>query len=332
MPEALLQLENIKKYFPIKKGLLRRTVGYVKAVDDVTLTVYKGETLGVVGESGSGKSTLGRTAIRLLEATGGKVLFDGEDLSRLTGENRRSFKRDMQIIFQDPYGSLNPRFRVREILAEPLIAHGEADGDMAGRIGALLDDVGLSRDYVNRFPHEFSGGQRQRISIARALALRPRFIVCDEAVSALDVSTQSQVLNLLKELQQKYGLTYLFISHNIGVVNFISHRVAVMYLGRIVEVAEADEIYHNPLHPYTKALFSAIPEPDPLLKKQRIILPGDVPSPANPPGGCGFHPRCDRCRDRCKRESPCLEEQGNGHLVSCFYPETTSHEGKDVTI
>lgn len=332
MPEALLQLENIKKYFPIKKGLLRRTVGYVKAVDDVTLTVYKGETLGVVGESGSGKSTLGRTAIRLLEATGGKVLFDGEDLSRLTGENRRSLKRDMQIIFQDPYGSLNPRFRVREILAEPLIAHGEADGDMAGRIGALLDDVGLSRDYVNRFPHEFSGGQRQRISIARALALRPRFIVCDEAVSALDVSTQSQVLNLLKELQQKYGLTYLFISHNIGVVNFISHRVAVMYLGRIVEVAEADEIYHNPLHPYTKALFSAIPEPDPLLKKQRIILPGDVPSPANPPGGCGFHPRCDRCRDRCKRESPCLEEQGNGHLVSCFYPETTSHEGKDVTI
>jgi len=332
MPEALLQLENIKKYFPIKKGLLRRTVGYVKAVDDVTLTVYKGETLGVVGESGSGKSTLGRTAIRLLEATGGKVLFDGEDLSRLTGENRRSLKRDMQIIFQDPYGSLNPRFRVREILAEPLIAHGEADGDMAGRIGALLDDVGLSRDYVNRFPHEFSGGQRQRISIARALALRPRFIVCDEAVSALDVSTQSQVLNLLKELQQKYGLTYLFISHNIGVVNFISHRVAVMYLGRIVEVAEADEIYHNPLHPYTKALFSAIPEPDPLLKKQRIILPGDVPSPANPPGGCGFHPRCDRCRDRCKREIPCLEEQGNGHLVSCFYPETTSHEGKDVTI
>ena len=332
MPEALLQLENIKKYFPIKKGLLRRTVGYVKAVDDVTLTVYRGETLGVVGESGSGKSTLGRTAIRLLEATGGKVLFDGEDLSRLTGENRRSLKRDMQIIFQDPYGSLNPRFRVREILAEPLIAHGEADGDMAGRIGALLDDVGLSRDYVNRFPHEFSGGQRQRISIARALALRPRFIVCDEAVSALDVSTQSQVLNLLKELQQKYGLTYLFISHNIGVVNFISHRVAVMYLGRIVEVAEADEIYHNPLHPYTKALFSAIPEPDPLLKKQRIILPGDVPSPANPPGGCGFHPRCDRCQDRCKRESPCLEEQGNGHLVSCFYPETTSHEGKDVTI
>jgi len=332
MPEALLQLENIKKYFPIKKGLLRRTVGYVKAVDDVTLTVYKGETLGVVGESGSGKSTLGRTAIRLLEATGGKVLFDGEDLSRLTGENRRSLKRDMQIIFQDPYGSLNPRFRVREILAEPLVAHGEADGDMAGRIGALLDDVGLSRDYVNRFPHEFSGGQRQRISIARALALRPRFIVCDEAVSALDVSTQSQVLNLLKELQQKYGLTYLFISHNIGVVNFISHRVAVMYLGRIVEVAEADEIYHNPLHPYTKALFSAIPEPDPLLKKQRIILPGDVPSPANPPGGCGFHPRCDRCRDCCKREIPCLEEQGNGHLVSCFYPETTSHEGKDVTI
>jgi len=332
MPEALLQLENIKKYFPIKKGLLRRTVGYVKAVDDVTLTVYRGETLGVVGESGSGKSTLGRTAIRLLEATGGKVLFDGEDLSRLTGENRRSLKRDMQIIFQDPYGSLNPRFRVREILAEPLIAHGEADGDMAGRIGALLDDVGLSRDYVNRFPHEFSGGQRQRISIARALALRPRFIVCDEAVSALDVSTQSQVLNLLKELQQKYGLTYLFISHNIGVVNFISHRVAVMYLGRIVEVAEADEIYHNPLHPYTKALFSAIPEPDPLLKKQRIILPGDVPSPANPPGGCGFHPRCDRCRDCCKREIPCLEEQGNGHLVSCFYPETTSHEGKDVTI
>ena len=332
MPEALLQLENIKKYFPIKKGLLRRTVGYVKAVDDVTLTVYRGETLGVVGESGSGKSTLGRTAIRLLEATGGKVLFDGEDLSRLTGENRRSLKRDMQIIFQDPYGSLNPRFRVREILAEPLVAHGEADGDMAGRIGALLDDVGLSRDYVNRFPHEFSGGQRQRISIARALALRPRFIVCDEAVSALDVSTQSQVLNLLKELQQKYGLTYLFISHNIGVVNFISHRVAVMYLGRIVEVAEADEIYHNPLHPYTKALFSAIPEPDPLLKKQRIILPGDVPSPANPPGGCGFHPRCDRCRDCCKREIPCLEEQGNGHLVSCFYPETTSHEGKDVTI
>lgn len=323
MSEALLQLENVKKYFPIKKGLLRHTVGHVKAVDDVTLTVYKGETLGLVGESGSGKSTLGRTAIRLLEATGGKVMFDGKDISPLTGERRRGLKRDMQIIFQDPYGSLNPRFRVREILAEPLIAHGEADSDMDGRIGALMDDVGLSRDYLNRFPHEFSGGQRQRISIARALALRPRFIVCDEAVSALDVSTQSQVLNLLKELQQKYSLTYLFISHNIGVVNFISHRVAVMYLGRIVEVADADEIYHKPLHPYTKALFSAIPVPDPQLKKQRIILPGDVPSPANP--------RCDRCQDRCKIEIPCLKDQGNGHLASCFYPETAS-QGKDVTL
>lgn len=321
MKEVLVSVKNLKKYFPIKKGLLRKTVGYVKAVDDLSLDIYKGETLGIVGESGCGKSTMGRTVIRLVDRTEGRIVFNRQDISDLKGERLRAVKKDMQMVFQDPYGSLNPRFKVREIIAEPLLAHGTVQkSELESVVKKLMGDVGLSKDYINRFPHEFSGGQRQRISIARALALNPQFIVCDEAVSALDVSTQSQILNLLKDLQKKYELTYLFISHNLSVVNFISDRVGVMYLGKLVELAEVDKLYNHFAHPYTKALLSAIPEPDPQIKKERMILSGDVPSPANPPSGCRFHPRCPQCREICTQQQPELKDIGDKHFVACHFP------------
>ena len=321
MKEVLVQAKEVKKYFPIKKGLLRKTVGYVKAVDEISFQIYKGETLGIVGESGCGKSTLGRSIIHLIDITAGKIIFEQCDMSSLDRKSLRSSKKDMQIIFQDPYGSLNPRFKVRDIIAEPLIAHNVVDKKaLDGVVLSLMQDVGLSEEYINRYPHEFSGGQRQRICIARSIALKPKFIVCDEAVSALDVSTQSQILNLLKELQKKYGLTYLFISHNLSVVNFISDRVGVMYLGKLMELAKVDEIYKECLHPYTLALLSAIPEPDPEIKKERIILSGDVPSPANPPSGCRFHPRCPLCQEICKTQEPKFINVGDAHWVACHFP------------
>lgn len=315
MAEPLIQIENLKKYFPISRKKV------VKAVDGVSFQVHKGESLGIVGESGCGKSTLGRCLIRLQAATDGTVLFDGRDISKLKGNELRNSKKHMQMIFQDPYGSLNPRFKVKEIIAEPLIAHKAASKkELKDIVAQLLRDVGLSESYMERYPHEFSGGQRQRISIARSLALNPSFIVCDEAVSALDVSTQAQILNLLKELQAKYQLTYLFISHNLSVVNFISDRVGVMYLGQLVELADVNRLYQEYRHPYTEALLSAIPNPDPEQHQQRKILPGDVPSPSNPPTGCRFHPRCSRCQEICKLQQPDFRDLGNGHWVACHFP------------
>lgn len=315
MAEPLIEIENLKKYFPISGKKV------VKAVDGVSFQIYKGESLGIVGESGCGKSTLGRCLIRLQAATDGTVLFHGKDISRLKGAALRDSRKHMQIIFQDPYGSLNPRFRVREIIAEPLTAHKTVSKkDIRDIVAQLLKDVGLNESHMERYPHEFSGGQRQRISIARSLALNPAFIVCDEAVSALDVSTQAQILNLLKELQVKYQLTYLFISHNLSVVNFISDRVGVMYLGQLVELADVNRLYQEYRHPYTEALLSAIPNPDPEKHQQRKILPGDVPSPSAPPSGCRFHPRCDRCQEICRHRQPDFRDLGDGHWVACHFP------------
>lgn len=319
--ETLMEVKQLKKYFRIKKGMIHRTVKNVKAVDDVTFDIYKGETLGIVGESGCGKSTLGRCLIHLIQKTDGEVFFDGVELDTLRKEELRALKKDMQIIFQDPYGSLNPRFKVREIIEEPLIAHGmKSPVKRREIVERLLDEVGLEREHMDRWPHEFSGGQRQRISIARSLALNPKFIVCDEAVSALDVSTQSQILNLLKDLQKRYGLTYLFISHNLSVVNFISDRVGVMYLGRLVELASVDELYTRSLHPYTEALLSAIPQTDEKLRTEKIILSGDVPNPSSPPEGCAFHPRCRYCQDICRKERPQMRVVGGTHMVACHFP------------
>ena len=315
MGTALLEIENLKKYFPISKKRL------IKAVDNVSFQIYEGESLGIVGESGCGKSTLGRCLIRLQEATEGTIKFNGENICEMKGRQMRAVRKHMQMIFQDPYGSLNPRFRIREIIAEPLLAYKIGDPSEREKIVRhLLEEVGLSGAYMDRYPHEFSGGQRQRISIARSLALNPSFIVCDEAVSALDVSTQAQILNLLKTLQSKYGLTYLFISHNLSVVHFISDRVGVMYLGQLVELAEVKELYQNHRHPYTEALLSAIPNPDPEAHGQRKNLLGDVPSPANPPSGCHFHPRCSKCQEICKKEQPPFMEISPGHWVACHFP------------
>ena len=315
----LVQVRNLVKHFPVKGGLLQRVVAWVQAVDDVSFTVREGETLGLVGESGCGKTTVGRTMLRLIEPTSGEVSFDGVDILKLNSRDLKNMRRNMQIIFQDPYASLDPRIPVGESIAEGLKIHNIGTPKERSRLVLdTLRKVGLEEYHARRYPHEFSGGQRQRIGIARALALRPKFIVADEPVSALDVSIQSQVLNILKELQQEFNLTYLFIAHNLSVVEHISDRVAVMYLGKIVEVADRDELFRNPLHPYTQALMSAIPIPDPTVRRERIILQGDVPSPVNPPRGCRFHPRCPVVTAGCPLVEPPLVEVSPGHWVACW--------------
>ena len=318
----LLETKNLSKYFTGKKGLLNRQPAQVKAVDHVSLTVNKGETLGLVGESGCGKSTLGRTILRLIPATEGQVLYNGEDILTYDKKKMWEMRRKLQIIFQDPYSSLNPRMTVYDLISAPLEVY--KIGTKAERremVEEILQEVGLDKQYLNRFPHEFSGGQRQRLGIARALILNPEFVVCDEAVSALDVSVRAQVLNLMRNMQQKKNLTYLFISHDLSVVRHISDRIAVMYLGSVAEVAEKAQLYSNPMHPYTKALLSAIPLPDVKKKRQRIILQGDVPSAYNPPSGCKFHTRCPYATDRCKQEIPVLRQMEKGHQVACHRAE-----------
>jgi oligopeptide transport system ATP-binding protein len=317
--DVLLEVRNLRKYYPVTKGFIfQRQVGAVKAVDDVSFFIRKGETLGLVGESGCGKTTTGRVILRLQEPTHGEALFEGRDIFKLGKEELRRLRRDMQIIFQDPYSSLNPRMTVGDIIGEPLEIHKLARGkEKVRRVQELLEVVGLSPYHANRYPHEFSGGQRQRIGIARALAVNPKLIIADEPVSALDVSIQAQVLNLLEELQKEFGLTYLFIAHDLSVVKHISDRIAVMYLGRIVELAAADELFSNPQHPYTEALLSAVPIPNPEMRRERIILPGDVPSPINPPAGCRFHTRCLYAQPSCKVDDPAFADIGGGHYVAC---------------
>jgi len=321
--EHLLEVRNLKMHFPITRGVIfQRQVGAVKAVDGISLTIKCGETLGLVGESGCGKSTVGRAILQLYKPTAGEVLFKGRDLTKLSGKEMRRMRRNLQMIFQDPYASLNPRMTVGDIIGEPIRVHGLRQGKKAvrERVQELLHLVGLNPNFVNRYPHEFSGGQRQRIGIARALAVEPDFVVCDEPVSALDVSIQAQVINLLEELQDQLGLTYLFIAHGLSVVKHISDRVAVMYLGKIAELADSVELYRHPLHPYTRSLLSAVPIPDPLIEKQRqrIILEGDVPSPINPPPACRFHTRCPIAIDKCRIEEPPLVDHGGGHFAACW--------------
>ena len=317
--EILVEVQDLKVYFPVTAGLIfQRKVADVKAVDGVTFHIRRGETLGLVGESGCGKSTTGRAILQLYRPTAGTVKYDGRDLTQVKGGELRRYRRKMQMIFQDPYASLNPRMSVGSIIGEPLAIHGLARGkERKERVQELLRVVGLNPYFANRYPHEFSGGQRQRIGIARALAVNPKLIICDEPVSALDVSIQAQVLNLLEELQKEFGLTYLFIAHDLSVVKHISDRIAVMYLGRIVEIADADTLFTNPQHPYTEALLSAVPIPDPAIRRERIILPGDVPSPVNPPQGCRFHTRCLYAQESCRIEDPPLLDVGGGHLVAC---------------
>jgi oligopeptide/dipeptide ABC transporter ATP-binding protein len=318
-PQNIVEVKNLVKYFPVRAGLLQRVVNHVKAVDDVSFAVRKGETLGMVGESGCGKTTIGRSMLRLVEPTSGAVEYDGRDILRLRGRELKDVRRHMQIIFQDPYASLDPRVPIGESVMEGLHIHGI--GSRKERFDLMIDTlkkVGLEDYHARRYPHEFSGGQRQRIGIARALALRPNFIVCDEPVSALDVSIQSQVLNILKDLQKEFGLTYLFIAHNLSVVEHISDRVAVMYLGKMVELTDRDELFRNPLHPYTQALMSAIPTSDPRIKRNRTILKGDVPSPLNPPRGCRFHPRCPIAQPICSEQEPEFREVSPGHFVACW--------------
>ena len=314
----LLEVHDLKTHFPVKRGLLKKTVGYVKAVDGVSFHVDAGETLGLVGESGCGKTTAGRTLLRLIPATSGSVNFDGQNVFTQTRGELKALRRRMQIIFPDPVGSLNPRMSIGRIIGEPIQVHGLAPGRVNERVGELLERVGLSAEYANRYPHEFSGGQRQRIGIARALGLEPDFIVCDEPVSALDVSIQSQILNLLNDLQDEFGIAYLFIAHNLAVVEHFSDRVAVMYLGRIVEIAERQELYRNPMHPYTQALLSAVPEPKPKRDNQRIVLEGEVPSPRDPPSGCHFHPRCRLAREL-------ANDAASGETVQITINGQTSH-------
>ena len=319
----ILQVRGLKKHFPIRKGIFRNVVGLVKAVDGVDLAIRRGETLGLVGESGCGKSTLGRTLMHLLPPTAGTVLFDGEDVGETLKKDPSGIRRRIQIIFQDPYGSLNPRMTVREIVGEAVRYHGivTEKKELDEYVVKVLVRAGLRPEHRFRYPHEFSGGQRQRIGIARALAMNPEFIVCDEPVSALDVSIQSQVLNELRDLQEELGLTYLFITHSLSVVKFISDRIAIMYLGKIVELAEKDDVFAHPLHPYTQALLSAIPQPDPEERGRRILLEGDLPSPANPPQGCRFHTRCRHAMARCAEQEPPFRDQGDGHWAACFLHE-----------
>lgn len=317
-PETLLQVRNLKKYFPIRGGVFSRKVGEVKAVDDVSFTVKKGETLGIVGESGCGKSTTGRAILRLEEPTSGEVKFEGHSLTDLSSEQMRKMRRELQMVFQDPFASLNPRKTAGAIIEEPMIVHGIGSAqERKDQVKELLQVVGLDSYHGERYPHQFSGGQRQRIGIARALAVKPKLIIADEPVSALDVSIQSQVLNLLEDLQKKFNLTYLFIAHDLSVVRHISDRVGVMYLGRMVELSQRDDLYENPLHPYTRALLSAVPIPNPEARRERIILTGDVPSPSRPPTGCAFHTRCPHVMDICREKRPDFTDQGNGHFVAC---------------
>jgi oligopeptide transport system ATP-binding protein len=320
---VLVEVKNLKMWFPITQGIiLQRQVGWVRAVDDISFQIRRGETLGLVGESGCGKSTTGRAILQLYKPTAGSVFFEGRDLTKLSGNDLRRMRRKMQMIFQDPYASLNPRMTVGSIIGEPLEIHNLARGkEKQERVQELLRLVGLNPYFANRYPHEFSGGQRQRIGIARALAVQPDFIVCDEPISALDVSIQAQIINLLEDLQAQFGLTYLFIAHDLSVVRHISDRVAVMYIGKIVEITTRDELYENPLHPYTKALLSAVPVPDPTIekKRQRIILTGDPPSPVNPPSGCRFHPRCPFAQSVCKEREPELLEVSPTHWVACHF-------------
>jgi len=317
----LVEVDDLKTHFPIKKGLFSRVVGHVKAVDGVSFKIEEGKTLGLVGESGCGKTTVGRTMLNLINASGGQVVFNGNNVFKMKGKSLRELRCDMQLIFQDPYSSLNPRMTVSNIVGEALTTHKVATGrERRRRVDELLERVGLSAKHSSRYPHEFSGGQRQRIGIARALALSPKFIVCDEAVSALDVSIQSQIINLLQDLQDEFDLTYLFIAHDLAVVEHISDYVAVMYLGKIVEYTSSEKLYRNPLHPYTRALMSAIPKPDPHGRQKRIVLGGEVPSPSNPPSGCPFHPRCPMAEKRCSMEVQKLVQQGDGaeHVVACW--------------
>ena len=315
----ILHAKGIKTYFPVRRGVFSRIRGWVRAVDDVDLDIPSGQTTGLVGESGCGKTTLGRTILRLIPATAGEVVFDGESVFDAQRKRMRQLRRQMQIIFQDPVGSLNPRMTVESIVGEPLKVHGLARGKvLRQRVAGLLERVGLSMRYMNRYPHEFSGGQRQRIGIARALALEPKFIICDEPVSALDVSIQSQILNLLADLQDELDLSYLFIAHNLAVVEHFSELVAVMYLGQIVERASAEDLYRDPKHPYTQSLLSAVPVPDPKVRHQRTVLAGDVPSPFNPPSGCPFHPRCPLAEDQCSQKRPTLREVAPNHFAACW--------------
>jgi oligopeptide/dipeptide ABC transporter ATP-binding protein len=322
MTAPLLEVKDLRKHYPVRKGLFSRIAGQVYAVDGVSFTIGEGETLGLVGESGCGKSTAGKSILKLIEPTSGTIRVRGEAIEKLSRGEMRAYRRDLQVVFQDPYSSLNPRLSAGAIVAEPLVNYGIAGGNaLRERVAALFGKVGLREDQMARYPHEFSGGQRQRIGIARALALNPKLIVCDEPVSALDVSVQAQVINLLMDLQREFGLSYLFIAHDIAVVEHICHRIAVMYLGKIVELTDRRSLFSNPLHPYTEALLSAVPVPNPKAKKTRIILSGDVPSPINPPSGCRFHTRCPYAFDRCKVEEPAMRELRPGHFAACHLRE-----------